>query len=388
MRASSSAKGQPYLHAREAGAEADVGAEAESHVAVGRAGNIEAEGIVEHGRIAIGRHLPVGDLVAGLDGMALVAHVARCRAALVDRGRGPAQDLVDGGAHLGNASLTQGIELLGILHQGLQAAADGAPRGLGAGGKQQHEEIEQLIVGERSTRAAVLLRLEPRLDDRRQDVVGQVVALAGDQAGAVVAQLLRVLSGNDLGRRRGDARIDPLGELGTVLLRHAEQQADRLQRQIAGEAGDEIERLVLGQGIDQGHRAAAQLHLQRMDGAIGEALVDEAAQPLVAGIVGPIEELAGLVLVLEGGAAGDAAAALVGGERDRIEHDGHGILVPAHHPEPLPIGAHGRWLVPVDGRVLARPGEVIVREALGERGVVRQVDAGGLSRLSAHARLR
>jgi hypothetical protein len=30
-------------------------------VAIGRAGNVEAKGMVEHGRIAIGRHLPVAN---------------------------------------------------------------------------------------------------------------------------------------------------------------------------------------------------------------------------------------------------------------------------------------------------------------------------------------
>ena len=108
--------------------------------------------------IAIGRHLPVGDLVAGLDAVALVVHVARCRAALVDRGRGPAQDLVDGGAHLGDVGRAQPLELLGMIHQRSQAATDGAARRLGASGKQQHEEIEQLIIRERPALAAILLR--------------------------------------------------------------------------------------------------------------------------------------------------------------------------------------------------------------------------------------
>src|SRR5882757_3644894 len=86
------AKRQAHLHAREAGPEADVDAEAEGHVAVRRAGDVEPEWVVEYGFVAIGRHLPVGDLIAGLDAMALVAHVARCGAALVDGRRGPAQD--------------------------------------------------------------------------------------------------------------------------------------------------------------------------------------------------------------------------------------------------------------------------------------------------------
>ncbi len=55
-------------------------------------------------------------------------------------------------------------------------------------------------------------------NDRRQDIFGQVPALAGDQFGAIVAQSLRVLPGNDLRGRCGDASVDPLSKLGTVLL--------------------------------------------------------------------------------------------------------------------------------------------------------------------------
>src|SRR6185312_4157941 len=135
------------------------------------------------------------------------------------------------------------------------------------------------------------------------------------------------------------------------------------------EAFDEIERFVFGQRLDQGDRAAAQLRLKIVDGPVGEALVDETTQPLVPRIIGPVKELASLVLVMQPGAASSAPATLVGGKRYRIEHDGHGILVPAHHPEALPIRGYGRWFMPVDGGMLACPCEVLVRETLGKRGV-------------------
>src|SRR5215813_13104532 len=99
-----------------------------------------------------------------------------------------------------------------------------------------------------------------------------------------------------------------------------------------------------------------------MNGTISKALVDQAAQPLMAGVIGPIEELAGLVLIMQSRAAGRASATLIGGERSRIQHDGHGILVPAHHPEALPVRRRGRRLMPVDGCMLARPREVFVGE--------------------------
>src|SRR5262249_11906310 len=191
----------------------------------------------------------------------------------MDRGRGPAQDLIYGSTHLADICPAQPLNLLRMLHQGAQASGNGATRCLGTGGKQQHEEVEQLIIGERSTRAVIFVRVKMGRDDRRQDIFGQVPALIGDQFGAIVAQSVRVLPGNDLRGRRGDASIDPLSKLGTVLLRHADQQTDRLQGQITGEAGDEVEWLIVGKGVNQGHRAPAQLSLQVMDGAVVNPLL-------------------------------------------------------------------------------------------------------------------
>src|SRR5262245_39408279 len=109
-----------------------------------------------------------------------------------------------------------------------------------------------------------------------------------------------------------------------------------------------------------------------MNGPVSEALVDETAQPLVARIVGPVKEFASLVLIEQPGAAARATSSFVRRKRYRIEHDGHGILVPAHHPETLPIRRYWRWFMPVDGGVLACPSEVLVWESLSKRGVVGQ----------------
>ena len=166
---------------REAGAKADVGTEAEGHVAVRRARDVEAEGIVEDGRIAIGRHLPVGDLVAALMRWPLKSRRASPCAACRSRAWSSA------GSRRGRCASARyrpcaDARAARDAHQRPQAAADGAARRLGTGRKQQHEEIEQLIVGERPALAAILPRLEPRLDDRRQNIVGQICALLGDQA--------------------------------------------------------------------------------------------------------------------------------------------------------------------------------------------------------------
>src|SRR5262249_21803336 len=115
----------------------------------------------------------------------------------------------------------------------------------------------------------------------------------------------------NLRRWCGDTRINPCRKLRAVFLWHSEQQADRLQWQIAREAFDEIERFVFGQRLDQGDRTAAQLRLKIVDGPVGEALVNEATQSLVPRIIGPVKELASLVLVVQPGAASSAPAPLV-----------------------------------------------------------------------------
>ena len=65
------------LEARQAGAEAEVGAEAERHVLVGRAGDVEAERIVEHVLVAVGRRVEEHQLVALVDRLAAQLDVAR-----------------------------------------------------------------------------------------------------------------------------------------------------------------------------------------------------------------------------------------------------------------------------------------------------------------------
>src|SRR5215471_20533937 len=153
-------EGQSHLHAGQASAETDVDTEAECHVAIGRTRNVKSEGIIEHGGIAVGRHLPVGDLVACLDLVTLVAHVACCRATLMDGGRGPAQDLVYCNTHLADVCSAQPLNLLWLLHQGVQASGNGATCCLGSGGKQQHEEVEQLFISKRSARAVIFVRVK------------------------------------------------------------------------------------------------------------------------------------------------------------------------------------------------------------------------------------
>src|SRR5687767_10124425 len=78
------------LEASEVRAEAEVHAEAEAHVIVRLAADVEAKGIGERVLVAVRGHLPERDLLAAADADAAELRVACRRAALVDRGRRPA----------------------------------------------------------------------------------------------------------------------------------------------------------------------------------------------------------------------------------------------------------------------------------------------------------
>ena len=83
------------LEAGEAGAEAEVGAPAETEMRIRRAADVEPERLGEHRLVAVGRHLPERDLVTGGDADTRQRHRAAGRAPLVDRRCRPAHDLLD-----------------------------------------------------------------------------------------------------------------------------------------------------------------------------------------------------------------------------------------------------------------------------------------------------
>ena len=87
----------PDLHTGQVGAEAEVrAAAAEADVFVGGAQDVEAERVVEHVFVAVGRDVPDADLVARRHGLAPQHGVPSDVAAEVhDRGR-PTHDLLGG----------------------------------------------------------------------------------------------------------------------------------------------------------------------------------------------------------------------------------------------------------------------------------------------------
>jgi hypothetical protein len=74
-------------------------AAAERNVVVGRAGDVEGEGGVEHVLVTIGRRMPEGDDVALLDGLAGHLDGSRRGAPEVRNWRAPPQDLVHRAVH-------------------------------------------------------------------------------------------------------------------------------------------------------------------------------------------------------------------------------------------------------------------------------------------------
>ena len=200
-------------------------------------------------------------------------------------------------------------------------------------------------------------------------------ALLRDQIEPVVAQLHGILARDDLARGLGNAGVDPLGKLDAFLLRNAEQETYRLQRQVAGETSHEIERLVLRHRLDQRHGAAAQLSFERQNGAGRKALVDERPEALVLGVIHPDEHRTGLPFVLQPRATLGAIASLVRREGRRIRDHRHGIVVAAHHPEALALWRMLRRLVPIDGSVLRAQvkcgcGKPCANVALSERSML------------------
>src|SRR5699024_7620108 len=85
----------PPLQAGQVHAEAEVLPDAETEVGVGVATNVEAVGVVEHRRVAVGRRVVRDHLVAGGDGGPAQLDVGGGGAAEAVQRVGPAEDLLD-----------------------------------------------------------------------------------------------------------------------------------------------------------------------------------------------------------------------------------------------------------------------------------------------------
>ena len=152
------------LQAGEVGAEAEVrAAAAEGDVLVRRAPDVEAERVVEHVLVAVGRDVEDDDLVAFGDAP---GRGSRCRAVAVRRKcmhrRRPAEHLLDGDGHERRVGAAAGPAGRGGPCSASMPWAMRLRVGLVAGHREQQEEEVELELAEP---LAVDLGLEERGDD-------------------------------------------------------------------------------------------------------------------------------------------------------------------------------------------------------------------------------
>ena len=193
------------------------------------------------------------------------------------------------------------------------------------------------------------------LEHDREQVVARLLAALGDQLDAISREHAPVLAVQGIAGLRLEPEVHPVAEHLAVLLGHAEQQADGLERQVARHVAHEVAGAARGQRVEDAARAAAQLRLERADPVRREALVHEPADPPVPGVVHHVEHQPGARLVGDHGAALRPAASRDRGVRLRVELDGERVRVAAHHPEALALRRVRRGRVPVDGRMRAQP---------------------------------
>ncbi|MEZ5340439.1 MAG: hypothetical protein R2706_03035 [Acidimicrobiales bacterium] len=86
------------LEAGEVGAQTEMVAESKPDARIGIPANVKPERFVEYVLVAVSRHLPDCDLVTGPDCLTGQLGIATGSLALVDRRRGPANNLLDCGA--------------------------------------------------------------------------------------------------------------------------------------------------------------------------------------------------------------------------------------------------------------------------------------------------
>ena len=188
-------------------------AEAERHVLVGRAGDVEAVRVGKHALVAIGRGKPQDDLVARLDLLAVQLDVLGRRTAEVVDGGGVPDDLFGGRAGERGVG-AESRNLVAVLKQRSNAVRHRVSRRLVAGGDQQQEEEFEFVLGER-------VAIEFGVDQDRDDVLARVVALEVSQTERVIKHLQR-------GRAR-ERQVRVLREVALVL----DEVADEVRLGIA-----------------------------------------------------------------------------------------------------------------------------------------------------------
>ena len=144
------------------------------------------------------------------------------------------------------SSSTTAAEIVGLLDEHEHAAGGRVARRVGAGREQQREEHVQLLRGElRRSDVALIGVVELGVDHERQHVVARTRTLLGDECRGVRVHRRHRVRHLGRGLERAsiaevEAVLDPLEHPVTIGFGHAEQDADRLQRQLAGEVRDQV----------------------------------------------------------------------------------------------------------------------------------------------------
>ena len=200
----------------------------------------------------------------------------RHRAAHVEDGARPADDLLRRGRRAAIEVGEPPAPLLGEPGQGEEPVADGVSRGLGAGGDEQHEERADFLgrhglavdLGvDEDGRQVVLRMLEPVLAEP-EAVLAELLSGSLERRAAVC--VLGVSGGEESPGEVEHAR--PIG------LRHADHVADDVHGKDGGDLGDEVDLALGGDGVDDRPGTEPHRFLGAGDHARGEAAVDHASE--------------------------------------------------------------------------------------------------------------
>ena len=175
-------------------------------------------------------------------------------------------------------------QLVGVTQERERAVADEVHGGLVAGDVQQQHERHQL--GGAQPVSGFL-----HLQQRRQQVVAQVLTSVGDHLAEVLAhqlgRRLRRVDRGVVGRglERCGERLRPVAHLVGTIDRQGEQIADHLERHGERELVDELDRASLGGDVEDVVDQLLDAGPQPLDRRRRERLGDQAAQPRVIGRV-------------------------------------------------------------------------------------------------------
>ena len=186
--------------------------------------------------------------------------------------------------------------------------------------------------------------------------------------------------GSELGILVAHHLVRPVEQLHAVLLGHAHQAGDGLQRQFAGHLLDEVAGTLGRGGLDDAPGTLVEVVAKPLDGSGGEAARDDLAQP---GVLRRVhveqDELARLDLLADRAVfvAGQGGV-LQAGEDVAAQRDLLDVLVLGHHPEAAVVepACADRLFVPPDRRGSAQLGQFLDGQSLGVDVGVGEIESG------------